>query len=270
MNTNQQLWKSTGINMCVAVLVFAALLGILWLIELIFPSFEGQLLHFNRPLTDDPVQIHAWWAWLIGIPASVVGVGYILSIRNPENYTGFYAGILMSALLALQFFWLRQYDSAILYIAVFIPMQIKSISNWKKPVQEQSEPFSPSFLSLRNMLTSQIVFVIIVVADYLIATYLLSRNQLSDDFWIKLFNGMLIASSVLANHWLIYRKNDSWKYWLIYSVAGICLFVLLDNIFSIVLFCFFYFVNFTAAVAWFKATPKDNYGWINARIKRKK
>ena len=266
MKSNKQLWKATGINMCIAVLVFAALLGLLWLIELLFPSLHGQLLHFERPQTDDPVQLQAWWAWLIGIPASVVGVGYILSIRDPQNYTGFYAGILMSLLLAMQFYWQRQYDSTILYVCVFVPFQIKSILNWSKPTQE-SEPFSPSFLSLRNMLTSQVVFVLIVIADYLLATYLIAHNQLADDFWIKLFNGMLIASSVLANYWLIYRKNDSWKYWLIYSVAGICLFVLLGNIFSIVLFVFFYFINFTAGVSWFKSTPKHNYGWIDTKKK---
>jgi nicotinamide riboside transporter PnuC len=60
---------------------------------------------------------------------------------------------------------------------------------------------------------------------------------------------------------LIYRKNDSWLYWFIYSVAGIVLFIVLGNIFSLVLFCFFLVINSMAGVAWIKGTKPEHYFW---------
>ena len=263
MNT-KQLWRATGLNICLSVLIYAGLLCLLWLAEYVFPSLKGELLHF-----DD-------LAWVVGIPASVIGVAYILSIKNPQNYTGFYAGVCMSALLGVQFYLqgrgaspVYYYDSVALYFCVFIPFQIKSIINWTKPAEvgEKDEPFTPEFLSMKGMLLSLLVFVVIVVADYLAGTYLLSKEPeaLSDRVWVKFFSGLMIASSVRANFWLIYRKNDSWIYWLIYSLAGIGLFVILNNIFSIVLFCFFLVINSMAGIAWIRSTPREKYGWLRCK-----
>ena len=254
MKTRQQLWKATGINLCLSVVIFGALLGLLWVMELLIPSLQGQFLHFDNA------------AWVVGIPASIIGVSYILSIKDPENYTGFYAGIVMSVLLGIQFFLQEQYDSTFLYFCVFIPFQIMSIVNWRKPQEsEVKQSFEPEFLSMKELTITAFAFIGIVAADYFLATFAFQKNGLSDAVEIKLFNGMLIASSILANYWLIYRKNDAWRYWVIYSLAGIALFVIINNIFSIVLFIFFLAINSMAGIAWFRITPENNYGWINER-----
>ncbi|MBR1928994.1 MAG: nicotinamide mononucleotide transporter [Paludibacteraceae bacterium] len=257
----KKLWLATVKNLGISLFMYSFLLGILWLDETFVESLKGMLLHF-----DDP-------AWIVGIPASIIGVAYILTIRNPINYTGFYMGIIMSALLGVQFLLqglgdspVRYYDSVALYFCVFIPFQLKSIINWKKPQKENENNgrFEPSFLSVKSMLLSLLVFILIVGIDYLIGTYLLPKTTeaLNERFWVKFISGMMIASSVLANFWLIYRKNDSWIYWVIYSVSGILLFSILGNIFSIVLFLFFLFINGMAGISWIKSTPKKNYGWL--------
>ena len=246
------LWRALGRNTIISIILFGALLGLLWLAELIFPSVQGQLLRWADA------------AWVVGIPASIIGVAYILTIKDPSNYTGFYAGIIMSILLGVQFILLKGYDSALLFFCVFIPFQIKSILNWSKPQKEDAEPFSPEFLSTKGMLLSVLTLVIITAADYWYATWYY-QDSFSDGFIAKLFGGLLISSSILANFWLIYRKTDSWIYWFIYSAAGIVLFIILDNIFSIVLFIFFLVINGMAGLAWIKSTKPENMGWLRCK-----
>ena len=248
---NSTLWRALGRNTVISVLLFGGLLGLLWLAELIFPSVS--LLHWENA------------AWCVGIPASVIGVAYILTIKDPSNYTGFYAGILMSVLLGVQFILQGGYDSAFLFFCVFIPFQIKSILNWSKPAPASDAPFSPEFLSVKAMLLSVLTMLVITFADYLLATFVFQHNGLMDNVAVKLFNGLLISSSVLANFWLIYRKTDSWIYWIIYSVAGIVLFVIINNIFSIVLFLFFLVINGSAGLAWIKMTTPENMGWLRRK-----
>ena len=248
---NAQLWRALGRNILISLVLFAALLGLLWLAELLFPSLS--LLHW-----DDA-------AWVVGIPASIIGVAYILTIRDPQNYTGFYAGIVMSLLLGVQFILQGGYDSAVLFFLVFVAFQIKSIINWSKPAPADDAPFAPEFMSLRALLLSLLALVVVTLADYVLVTYLFSHDSLTDAIAAKLCNGLLISSSVLANFWLIYRKTDAWFYWVLYSAAGIVLFVMLGNIFSIVLFLFFLVINAMAGISWIKMTPRDNYGWLKGR-----
>lgn len=245
---NANLWRALGRNTIISIILFGALLGLLWLAEVIFPS----------------VTLLKWYdaAWVVGIPASIIGVAYILTIRDPQNYTGFYAGIIMSILLGVQFILQGGYDSAFLFFCVFIPFQIKSILNWSKPAAKDAEPFSPEFLGWKGMLLSVLTMLVITFADYVLATYVFQHNSLADNVAIKLFNGLLISSSVLANFWLIYRKTDSWLYWFLYSAAGIGLFIILGNIFSIVLFVFFLVINSMAGIAWIKGTKPENMGWL--------
>ena len=219
---NTTLWKALARNFGISIVLFGALLGLLWVVEMVFPSVS--LLKWHDA------------AWVVGIPASVIGVAYILTIRNPQNYTGFYAGIAMSILLGVQFLLQGQYDSMILYFCIFIPLQIISIIRWNKPADDSAKP---AFLAPKWMVLTFLIFALIVVGDYLISPSL-----------IQLFNGLLIASSIMANFWLVYRKKDAWIYWIVYSVAGIALFIVLGNIFSIVLFTFFLVINSTAAYAW--------------------
>lgn len=250
MNTSS-LWRETMRNLLLSTLLFAVLVGCCWLAER-FTSLS--LLHFADA------------AFCVGIPASVIGVAYVLTIRNPLNYTGFYAGILMSLLLAVQFFLQGNYDLTCLYICVFIPFQAKSIAAWKYPKQEESDAaFAPEFLSLRGMLMSLGVFAAIVVLDYIFVTLVMNRDGFADGIVLKLMGGLLIASSVLANFWLIYKKNDAWIYWVLYSAAGIVFYVLVNNIFSVVLFTFFLIINGMAGVSWLRMTDSVHMGWLRRR-----
>ena len=241
---NTLLWKALGRNFIISILLFGALLGLLWLVETyLLPCGEagrGLLLRWHDP------------AWVVGIPASVIGVAYILTVRDPNNYTGFYAGIIMSALLGVQFILEQQYDSAALYYAVFIPFQILSIVNWRKPRKESNEPFVPEYLSAKERTITLLITALIIAADYALCTYTFMHDGLTDNILIKLCNGLLIASSIFANYWLIYRKIDAWFCWVAYSIAGIVLFIIIGNIFSIVLFTFFLVINGSAGLAWIK------------------
>ena len=242
------LWKIFIKNTGISIGLFAALLMLLGAAEYIWPTLT--LLQWHSA------------AWCVGIPASIIGVAYILTIRDPQNYTGFYAGIVMSFLLGIQFLLQQQYDSCLLYFCVFIPFQIKSIVEWKKPQPQTTQTFAPQFLSTKAMIRTLCLTIAIVIADYLLATFLFQHNTLLDNIATKTLNGLLIASSIMANYWLIYRKNDAWIYWVLYSIAGIGLFIALNNIFSIVLFCFFLFINGAAGIAWIRNTPTENMGWL--------
>ena len=251
-STITKLWRETGANSLIAIVLFGALLGVLYVAELLIPELAGKLLFFNQP------------AFCVGIPASIIGVAYILSIKNPANYTGFYLGVGSSALLGVQFYLNGLFDLTFLYFVVFIPFQIMAIMSWKKGSKTQKEEvFAPEFLNMSTMLITLLAFVAIIVVDYLFATFVMYGDGLCENVVAKIISGSMIAATVLANYWLIYKKNDSWLYWLVYSVAGMLLAVVVtSNIFSLVLFTFFLVINGVATMAWIKATPKEKYGWL--------
>lgn len=251
--THTSLWKSFGTNAIISLLCFSVLLVALWCAEQIWPSVT--LLQWHSA------------AWCIGIPASVIGVAYILTIRDPKNHTGFYAGIVMSILLGIQFFLQEQYDSTLLYFCFFVPLQIKSIVQWTGSQEQDHSATEPQFLSTRSMVLTLLCCVAIVVVDYMVVTYWLQQNSLEDNILTKALNGLLIASSIMANYWLIYRKNDAWIYWVLYSIAGIGLFILINNIFSIVLFSFFLIINGAAGIAWIRNTKPEHMGWLRTRTR---
>jgi len=252
------LYKALCLNTAISIIIFAVLFLLLWLAETIFPSLS--LLKWNDA------------SWCVGIPASVIGVAYVLTVRDPENYTGFYPGILMSLLLALQFFLQGNYDLTLLYICIFVPFQVKSILQWRKPAtNRQTTPdpasptnsaYSPEFLSLKQMLLSLLVFILIVIADWLLVTYAFNHDALFNNWLLKLLGALMIASSIHANFWLIYRKTDAWLYWVLYSISGMLFYIVVGNAFSIVLFLVFLLINSMAGVAWIRNTPRENYGWI--------
>lgn len=245
---NANLWRALGRNFAISIILFGALLGLLWLAEMIFPS--ANLLKWHDP------------AWVVGIPASIIGVAYILTIRDPQNYTGFYAGIIMSILLGIQFILQGGYDSAFLFFLVFIPFQMMSIYKWSRNKEDGGASFEPKFLDTPRLILSIAMLVAITIGDWILASVAIYHEGIMENVTIKLLNGLLISSSFLANYWLIYRKTDSWIYWIIYSLAGIGLFIILGNAFSIVLFTFFLVINSMAGVAWIKATKPENMGWL--------
>ncbi|MBR0064339.1 MAG: nicotinamide mononucleotide transporter, partial [Paludibacteraceae bacterium] len=167
----------------------------------------------------------------------------------------------------VQFLLQGQYDSTFLYFFVFIPFQMMAIYKWSRNKDDGGASFEPKFLDTPRLLLSIALFIAITAGDYVLATYAFRHEALTDNIAIKLLNGILISSSFLANYWLIYRKTDSWIYWFLYSVAGIGLFIILGNIFSIVLFTFFLVINSMAGIAWIKATKPENYGWLSIFVK---
>jgi len=165
-------------------------------------------------------------------------------------------------LLGVQFTLQGSYDSTFLYFFVFIPFQMMSIYKWSRNKGDGGASFEPKFLDVPRFWLSLFIGLAVTAGDYFIQTFIFQHNGLDENIAIKLFNGLMISSSFLANYWLIYRKNDAWVYWFIYSVAGIGLFIILGNMFSLVLFVFFLIINGMAGIAWFKDTTPENLGWL--------
>ena len=249
-----ELWKELGRSMLLSALVYALLFAVLYGVESLFPSLHHRLLTWYTP--DKSLD----WAFLVGIPASIIGTGYVLAIRNPQNYTGFYMGIVMSLLLAFQLYLQGSYDLVCLYLFVFVPFMIASVVKWRKAAlavteKEKVEPFVPEFLKPTKQLLVRGVALLIIVADYIFVTLCINHDAWTDLLLTKLAGAVLIASAVLANFLLIYKKNDAWICWGIYCLTGILLFTVLGNAFSVVMFVTMLIVNLSAQIAWLKQTP---------------
>ena len=67
------LWQELGKHILLSMGIFSALFLILYIVEWAVPSLSGVLLQWHDP------------AFVVGIPASVIGVAYVLTIRNPKN-----------------------------------------------------------------------------------------------------------------------------------------------------------------------------------------
>ena len=224
--------------------IYAALFVVLLVVERLCEPLRGVLLQWDSA------------AFIVGIPASVVGTAYVLTIRNPQNYTGFLGGIAMAVLLGMQFALQGNYDLTFLQIGIFIPFMLLSLITWRKklnttqPTDTTAKPFRPAYLhGWRQGLTLTLAL-LIIVADYALTTQMLNHDAWADQWLLKLAGAVMIASSVMANFWLIYQKMDAWIWWILYSLAGILFYVLLGNIYCIVLFLFYLVINASAFVAW--------------------
>ncbi|MBQ0076200.1 MAG: adenine deaminase [Bacteroidales bacterium] len=240
----------------ISMVIYAVLFLTLWLVEFAHPGLKGVLLQWNN------------LAFIVGIPASVLGTAYVLTIRNPRNYFGFYEGFIMSVLLSWQFYLQGNYDLVILYLCIFLPFQIKSLVGWRRDTlkaQDDGGAFSPKFLGQKGAVWTQIIAILIVVIDYVLATKLINKDGWSDNVALKVAAACTIASSFLANFWMIYKKNDAWVCWVFYSIASIIMFVMIGNVFSIVLFVVMLLVNMNAQFAWIKSTDLDDFGWAGSR-----
>ncbi|MGN0235703.1 MAG: nicotinamide mononucleotide transporter [Paludibacteraceae bacterium] len=245
----KNLYKELGRMLLLSVGIYAALFVVLQVIEWLYEPWRGVLLQWNSP------------AFIVGIPASVVGTAYVLTIRNPQNYTGFIGGICMAVLLGTQFALQGNYDLTFLQIGIFIPFMVMSLITWRKKLQATeatpttettSKPFRPEYLhGWRQALTLTLVL-LIIVADYAFTTLVLNHDAWGDRWLLKIAGALMIASSVMANFWLIYQKMDAWIWWMVYSLAGILFYVVLGNIYSIVLFLFYFVINSSAFFAWQK------------------
>ena len=224
--------------------IYAAVFVVLLVVGRLCEPLRGVLLQWDSA------------AFIVGIPASVVGTAYVLTIRNPQNYTGFLGGIAMAVLLGTQFALQGNYDLTFLQIGIFIPFMLLSLITWRKQLNTtpstdtKEKPFRPAYLhGWRQGLTLTLAL-LIIVADYAFTTRVLNQDAWADQWLLKLAGAVMIASSVMANFWLIYQKMDAWIWWILYSLAGILFYVLLGNIYCIVLFLFYLVINASAFVAW--------------------
>ena len=240
----KKLYRELGRMLLLSVGIYAALFVVLLTVERLCEPLRGMLLQWDSA------------AFIVGIPASVVGTAYVLTIRNPQNYTGFIGGIAMAVLLGTQFALQGNYDLTFLQIGIFIPFMLLSLITWRKqlnttqPTDTTEKPFRPEYLhGWRQGLTLTLAL-LIVVADYAFTTRVLNHDAWADQWLLKLAGAVMIASSVMANFWLIYQKMDAWIWWILYSLAGILFYVLLGNIYCIVLFLFYLVINASAFVAW--------------------
>lgn len=235
----------------VSIGIYTALFIVLYALEWAFPALKGTLLQWSSK------------AFCAGIPASVFGTAYVLTIRNPKNYTGFYFGILMALLLSLQFYYQGNYDLVVLYLGLFIPFLTASIVNWRKGNEEEAD-FAPSFAGWPSFLLTLLVSALLMAGDYALCTLVLYRDGWGDQVLFKLLSGGMIVTAVMANFWMIFRKNDAWLSWVLYSLVGIAFYILVSNLFSLILFVVFLIVNGQAQWVWLRQTPADRFGWAGS------
>jgi nicotinamide riboside transporter PnuC len=239
----KELLRESGRQMLVSLVLYGVLFGVLYVVEIVCPSLRGTLLQWSNA------------AFVVGIPASVIGTAYVLTIRNPKNYIGFYGDIVMAVLLAVQFWLQGSLDLTLLYLAVFVPFGIFTLLNWRSNTLHpalQVEPFAPRWLPRGGRWLSLVAALVIVALDYVLATLWIQHNGFGENVLQKLMGGVMIASSVLANVLLIRQRIDAWIWWVVYSLAGMVLYVLVGNIFSLVLFVVFLVVNGSTGWTWIR------------------
>lgn len=228
--------------------IFAGLFACLWLVEFLVPSMQGRLLAWSP-------------AFIIGIPASILGVAYVLTISNPKNYIGFYVGVTMSVLLGIKFWLTKQYDLVFLYICLFVPFQLMSLVRWHKNTlnpSAEAAPLRPRYLGYKAFAAEMLVAAAIVVADYFFAIHVMHTTLHTAGI---IAAGISIAASFFANLLLIYQTNDAWFWWVVYSVSSIALFCIAFDPFMLVLNIAFLIVNGSAHIAWIKMTKPEDMGW---------
>ena len=241
----QALWKEFRKQMLVSLGIFFALFLILYIIEWYVPSLRGTLLKWHD------------LAFIVGIPASVAGTAYVLTIQNPKNYTGFFGAITMAALLAWQFALWGNWDLVILHFALFIPFQTTSLLRWRIQALESKEQGTrnqdilPSWLNAKGVVFNIVFTIVIVLLDVLFVSWM-AGNGFADNLLSKVMGGLMIAASILANFWMIHKKIDTWIWWIIYTLAGMVIYVLTSNIFTFVLFLITLVLNIKAAIEWIK------------------
>ncbi len=228
-------------NLLISCGIFAMFFALLYLAEQYFVP-RGTLLHFSS------------LAFCVGIPASVIGVGHILTIRDPKNYIGFIPGLIMEGLQAWQFYLLGAYDLMCFYIFFFMPIQLATLLRWEK--KKDSNESTPIWMAKKETLIAIVVFLLIVAADYLLLTFVVEHNMLADNMLVKLLSGSMMAAAILANYGLFYHKKDAWIYWVINSIVGLVLYLQLAQYFNMVLYIFFIVINTIALVAWIRPQTK--------------
>ena len=239
------LWKDFAKQILISLGIYVALFLVLYIVECLVPSLRGVLLQWHD------------MAFIVGIPASVAGTAYVLTIQNPKNYTGFIAAITMAVLLAWQFALWGNWDLVVLHLVLFIPFQTTSLIRWRRQALKNKDSYTksqdvlPAWLRAKVVVFNLIFTVIVVWLDMWLVTWL-EGGHLADNWLTKGMGGLMIASSILANFWMIHKKIDTWICWIVYSLAGMVIYVLTQNIFTFVLFFITLILNVKAAIVWIK------------------
>ncbi len=230
----RKLLCETVTNMCFATTLYCALILVM--------NYFGVQITWNTTM-------------LFSVIASITGVAYVLTIKNPLNFVGFFPGIVMTLFLTLQFFTMKSFDLVVLYSCIFLPIQIKTIIEWRKAWKytqlnlSEFNKFIPEYLAPKKMLLAFVAFIFITIADLFLLEYVM-KSTLS--LFAMICSAMMVASSVLANFLLIYKKIDAWIYWVVYSLSSTMFAILINNQFNLILFIFFLIINSYTAVAWIK------------------
>lgn len=223
--------------------LFVILLLLFWGLETFCPQLQGELLLWE--------QVDYYFS-LFG---SLVGVIYVLLIRNPKNYLGYIFGILMSVFLSLQFWWQEQYDLVILYLCVFVPIQVCTFISWRKnliaSLEGRKAELHPTYLTTKQLVTTILAGTIIWFADYVVIG-LLHGNTLGEEVILRSLSGLMIASSCLANYLLLFQKTESWICWVLFSIIGIVFNYLIGSYFTSIFFIVSAIVNGKALIEWVK------------------
>jgi nicotinamide riboside transporter PnuC len=229
-----KMWKTTITNLFIALLLLTGLFVLICFlkIEIVFDN----VLFFS-------------------ILSTITGVCYILTIRNPEYYTGFYFGIVSSACLGVQMALLGNLDQTLLYLAVFVPCQTSSLINWRKKyfTKTGKEKFVPEFSPFKMQMLYLLIFIVLTVADFVFMSKFLPKYN-SLDFWAKVGEksvfAVMVSSSILANFLLIGKRMETWLCWVIYSGLAVISAVIVKNSFNLLLFIFFLVINTLCFISW--------------------
>jgi nicotinamide riboside transporter PnuC len=230
------MWKATITNLFIAFLLSAVLLVLIYFCKI------G--IDFDKVL-------------FFSVLSTITGVCYILTIRNPECYTGFYFGIVSSASLGTQMALLGNFDQTILYLVVFVPCQTLSLINWRKKYFNKidGKKFVPKFSPFRQQMLYLFILIVLTVADFVFMSKLLPKyNSLDfwENFWEKLIFAVMVSSSILANFLLVDKRMETWLCWIIYSSLAIISAIIVQNSFNLLLFIFFLIINTLCFISWMR------------------
>ena len=160
----------------------------------------------------------------------------------------------MAILLAWQFALMQQWSLTCLQLFIFIPFMIMSIVRWRKPVVSDDtteDALETTLLETKYQLLNIFLLILLTALDAGFITHF-KEAIASPDLLSNIMSGIMIGSSILANFWMIYKKLDAWIWWIVYNLAGIVFYILVANIFSLILFLVFLVVNTRAAITWYK------------------
>ena len=187
-------------------------------------------------------------ASFLEITSAVLGISFVLIIRNPNNYLGFPIGILSSLLLSLHFFQINLQATAILYL-LFIPLQFYTMINWLRGNKKKGNSLHPSFLTRTNFLYISIS--IIPLSGLLMLAFR------SNTILVSLIECVFVALNILSNILIIRKKTEAWFFWIISNFVGGILFTYKASYFTVLLHLVFIMLNLLALIRWTKETRME-------------